>query len=177
MTGIDIQEFAFRVAYSSASAFWATRAQGAREPTDSIARETYVDALRELWTDQGYEITWDYTSPDGEWFELEARRDDGITLWYSVAQAVSLKIQSGCVPASDHSEIQYIPPAGGVVPGSSDDVMNRLQDEIQGYPEEPQEEAASPSDESESPTANGMVPWAREPDSAEAGPNPYADHL
>ena len=144
---------------------------------DSVARETYVDALRDLWAGQGYEITWDETSPDGEWFNLEARRDDGITLWYSVAHAVSLKVQSGCVPASDHSEIQYIPPSGGVVPGSEEDIMNRLEDEIQGYPEEPEEEAVSPFDESGSASPPGMVPWNREPDASGPGANPYNDQL
>jgi hypothetical protein len=144
---------------------------------DSIARKTYVDTLRELWTEQGYEITWDETSSDGEWFELEARRDDGITLWYSVAHAVSLKVQSGCVPASSHSEIQYIPPSGGVIPGSQDDIMDDLKDEIQGYPEEPQEEAVSPFEEAESPSANGMAPWSRDPDPIDSGPNSYDGQL
>lgn len=144
---------------------------------DSISRENYVDTLRNLWIEQGYEITRDGTSPDGEWFNLEARRDDGITLWYNVAHAVSLFVQSGCVPASDHSDIQYIPPSGGIVPGSSDDIMNRLQDEIQGYPEEPQDEAVSPFDESESASPAGMMPWSRESDNSDPGMNPYNDQL
>lgn len=37
MSGIDIQEFAFRAAHSAASAFWAVRAQGARERLEEAA--------------------------------------------------------------------------------------------------------------------------------------------
>jgi hypothetical protein len=144
---------------------------------ESLARVAYVDALRELWTEQGYEITWDEASPDGEWYNLEARRDDGVKLWYNVAHAVSLMVQSGCVPASDHSEIQYIPPSGGIIPGGPDDIMNKLKDEIQGYPEEPQEEAILPFEEAESSSPAGMVPWTREPGPAGTDVNPYGDQL
>jgi hypothetical protein len=144
---------------------------------DPLIRETYVDELRERWTEQGYEITWDEASATGKFYELEARREDGIKLWYSVAHGVALKIQSGCVPASDHGEIQYIPPSGGVVPGSPEDIMNHLEEEIQGYPEEPQEEAVSPFDASESASPPGMVPWSRGPGPTDSGLSSYEGQL
>jgi hypothetical protein len=37
MSGIDIHEFAFRAAHSRVTAFWATRAQGARERLEEAA--------------------------------------------------------------------------------------------------------------------------------------------
>lgn len=37
MTSIDIQEFAFRAAHSGVTAFWAARAQGARERLEEAA--------------------------------------------------------------------------------------------------------------------------------------------
>jgi hypothetical protein len=144
---------------------------------DPLIRETYVDVLRDFWTEQGYEITMDEASATGKFYDLEARREDGVKLWYVVATGVALKVQSGCVPASDHSEIQYLPPSGGVVPGSPEDTMNDLKDEIQGYPEEPQEEAVSPFEESESPSANGMAPWSREPGPIDSGPTSYDGQL
>lgn len=144
---------------------------------DTLTRETYVEVLRERWTEQRYEITWDESSETGKFYNLEARREDGIKLWYAVATGTSLTVQSGCVPASDHSDIQYIPPSGSIVPGSSHDIMNDLKGAIQGYPEKPQEEAVSPFEESESPSANGMVPWSREPEPQVARPNSYDGQL
>lgn len=144
---------------------------------EPLVRQEYVDVLRDYWTENGYDIHHDETTPDGVDHSIEARRDDGINFWYWVTGMVALKVQSGCVPRSDHSEIQYIPPSGGIVPGGPLDIMNKLEDEIQGYPEAPQEEATSPFTESESPSPTGMVPWAREPDPIETGANPYEDQL
>jgi len=134
---IDIQKFAFRAAHTAVTAFWATRAQGARERLEEAAYFLATHAA----TARGH--------------------------------GVALKVQSGCGPASDHSEIQYLPPSGGVIPGSPDDSMNDFKDEIQGYPEEPQEEATSPFEESESSSPAGMAPWTRQPDPAESGSNSY----
>lgn len=140
-----------------------------------LVRETFVDALRERWTELGYEIHRDNATPDGEHHAIEARRDDGINLWYRVATGVSLMVQSGCVPKSDPSEIQYIPPAGGLVPGSKWDTIDI--DGVQGLPEEPTEEAVSPFEESESASPAGMVPWNRDPDPADHRPSPYDGQL
>ncbi|WP_335989633.1 hypothetical protein [Glycomyces sp. MUSA5-2] len=92
--------------------------------TDSV-RSEYVDVLRDLWTGQGNEVTEDSQTTRGERLdrELVAVRDDGINLWYSVTGIVVLFIQSGCVPVSDPSEIEYIPPVGGIEPGSENDLV------------------------------------------------------
>lgn len=136
-----------------------------------LVRETYVDSLREYWEIQGYEIHRDEPSGTGKYYSLEARREDGINLWYRVSGGVSLLIKSGCVPKSDGSEIQYIPPAGGLAPGSKWDTVDI--EGVQGVPEGPSEEATSPFEESESSSPAGMVPWAREPDPAEDSPSAY----
>jgi hypothetical protein len=141
------------------------------ESATTTVRETYVSSLRERWTDLGYDIHRDEASGTGKFYSLEARRDDGINLWYSVATGVSLLVQSGCVPKSDPSEIEYIAPAGGLVPGSEWDTIDI--EGVQGVPEAPTEEAVSPFEESDSPSPTGMVPWAREPDPGETGPSPY----
>lgn len=135
-------------------------------------RNTYVSKLRERWTDLGYEIRRDEASGTGKDYSLEARRDDGINLWYSVATKVTLYVQSGCVPKSDPSEIEYIAPTGGVDAGSQRD--NIRIDGFEGMPEAPSETATDPFQES-SPT--GMVPWAREPDGSETGPSSYEGQL
>jgi hypothetical protein len=86
-------------------------------------REQYVDALREYWTGQGYTITTDdaVEGPERTDRNLVAVRDDGISLWYAVGGYVGLFIGSGCVPVSDKSEIEYIPPTGGIEPGGKGD--------------------------------------------------------
>jgi hypothetical protein len=140
-----------------------------------LVRETFVDVLRERWTELGYDIHRDEPSATGKYYALEARRDDGINLWYRVATGVTLLVQSGCVPKSDPGEIQYLPPAGGLVPGSEWDTIDI--DGVQGLPEAPSEEAVSPFSESESPSPAGMVPWNREADPSESGPSPYEGQL
>ncbi|MEV3935589.1 hypothetical protein AB0K52_06385 [Glycomyces sp. NPDC049804] len=86
---------------------------------DALARQQYVGVLRDQWTQLGYSVEVDEGA--GEFYDLSVVREDGIKLWYRVARVVSLKVQSGCVPASESSEIPYIPPSGGVVPGSAND--------------------------------------------------------
>jgi hypothetical protein len=94
--------------------------------TDQV-REDFVALLRDHWTAQGYEITLDEatTRGDRQDRDIAAVRDDGITLWYRVAGYTGLMIQSGCVPVSDDSEIEYIPPTGGIEPGSKGDKLSR----------------------------------------------------
>jgi hypothetical protein len=90
-----------------------------------LVRETYVDALRELWTSLGYELTLDEATElaDRTDYSLAATREDGISLWYWVSGYVVLRIQSGCVPVSDHADIEYVPPTGGVEPGGEHDIV------------------------------------------------------
>jgi hypothetical protein len=94
---------------------------------DPLVRETYVEVLRERWTAQGYEVHRDDRRVGAERVDhsLEARRADGINLWYRVGAVVGITVQSGCVPKSDKSEIDYIPPAGGVEPGGENDGVGR----------------------------------------------------
>ncbi len=90
-----------------------------------LVREAYTDALRDYWTSLGYEITDEYETERGDRVDrgLVVQREDGIVLWYRVVGIVSLTIQSGCVPVSDHGEIEYIPPTGGIEPGSENDLV------------------------------------------------------
>jgi hypothetical protein len=94
--------------------------------TDQVRAE-FVDVLREFWTSQGYEITQDEETTRGDRLDrdISAVREDGITLWYRVAGYTGLMIQSGCVPASDEGEIEYVPPTGGIEPGSEGDKLTR----------------------------------------------------
>lgn len=88
----------------------------------------YVELLRDHWTSLGYEITYEKerTYDDGSVSRsIAAKRDDGITLWYSAAGHAALMIQSGCLPASDPSEIEYVPPVGGIEPGGEGDKLSR----------------------------------------------------
>jgi hypothetical protein len=94
--------------------------------TDQVRNE-FVDLLREYWTSQGYEIVTDESTTRGDRLDhdIVAERDDGITLWYRVAGYAGLMIQSGCVPVSDKSEIEYIPPTGGIEPGGEGDKLSQ----------------------------------------------------
>lgn len=88
----------------------------------------YVELLRDHWTSLGYEIVYEKEREyeDGSASRsIAVKRDDGITLWYSAAGHAALKIQSGCVPVSDPSEIEYVPPAGGIEPGGEGDKLSR----------------------------------------------------
>ena len=87
---------------------------------DPMIREEYIDVLREHWEEQGYAVRTDDGDGAG-FYNLSVTREDGISLWYQVWGMVNLVVQSGCVPVSDMSEIDYIPPAGGIEPGSDGD--------------------------------------------------------
>jgi hypothetical protein len=91
-------------------------------------REDYFDSLREYWISLGYEVTYEETDEKAEGRvdrDIAVKREDGITLWYRVWDGVSLLIQSGCVPVSELSELEYIPPAGGIEPGSDNDGVKK----------------------------------------------------
>jgi hypothetical protein len=104
-----------------------TYAFGREHAQDSLIREVYVDVLRDHWRQLGYEIYLDETNSGGSRTDrsIAARRDDGVSFWYRAWGRTTLIVQSGCVPRSDKSEIDYIPPAGGVVPGGEGDGVNR----------------------------------------------------
>lgn len=94
--------------------------------TEDRVRGEYVDLLREHWSSLGYQITYEAESEradGGTARDIAVKREDGITLWYSVAGYASLMIQSGCVPVSDPADIPYVPPAGGIEPGGEGDKL------------------------------------------------------
>lgn len=92
-----------------------------------LVREDYVAVLRELWESQGYEITADDSTQLESRVDhiLSAKREDGISLGYAVGRYAGFIINSGCVPVSELSEIEYIPPVGGIEPGSDQDNVDR----------------------------------------------------
>ena len=87
---------------------------------DPMIRGEYIDVLRDHWEEQGYAVRTDDGDGAGS-YNLSVTREDGISLWYKVWGIVSLVVQSGCVPVCDVSGIEYIPPAGGIEPGSDGD--------------------------------------------------------
>jgi hypothetical protein len=108
-------------------------------------REHYTDILRDHWAGLGYEIIADRSLParDRHDHDLIAFRPaDRVKLWYSVAYYVSVRIRSGCVPVSDLSEIAYVPPVGGIVPGGVKDQVGRYFPD--GIPVEPTDPFESP---------------------------------
>jgi hypothetical protein len=128
------------------------------ETEDSEAvREQYVDILRDYWTSLGYAISTDSSDElDSGRIDhnLAADREDGIGLWYKVWGKVSIVAQSGCVPVSDGGDIEYIPPAGGIEPGSAqDNVQEYFPDGI------PTDQAAAIDPFATSQAAFGPVPF------------------
>jgi len=132
-------------------------------PEDSesdLVREGYTDALREHWTALGYEITEDSETVRGDRTDraLVAQREDGIALWYRVVGVVILTVQSGCVPVSDHSEIEYIPPTGGIEPGSENDLVQEY------FPDGvPTDQAAAFDPFANAQTVSTIVPFQAPP--------------
>lgn len=120
--------------------------------TEPLTRETFLDEIRTAWTDQGYEITRDVQQGDNPpYHSLDAVRDDGITMSYWVANTVSLTVQSGCVASDDVEEIPYIPPTGGIEPGSEADGVDRFFPD--GIPAE--DLSTEPADASASDPSDG----------------------
>lgn len=77
-------------------------------------REEYPDLLKRLWEELGYEVHRDDVDEDLGWRDLEARRSDGVNLWYSSWELVSLVAQSGCIDRVEDFEEPCIAPLGGV---------------------------------------------------------------
>lgn len=98
-----------------------------QDSQSDLVREDYVAALREWWESQGYEITADDSTQLESRVDhiLSAQREDGISLGYAVGKYAGFIINSGCVPVSELSEIEYIPPVGGIEPGSDQDNVDR----------------------------------------------------
>jgi hypothetical protein len=91
-------------------------------------REQYLDALRRHWTGLGYRIVADRSLEGRDRTDHDLvvfRPEDRIKIWYAVAYYVVVRVRSGCVPVSDLSEIEYVPPVGGIVPGGRNDLVQR----------------------------------------------------
>ena len=90
-----------------------------------LVRDQYTEALRGHWTELDYTIATDEAVEGADRTDrnLVAVREDGISLWYAVGGYVGLFIGSGCVPAGDKSEIEYIAPTGGIEPGGANDLV------------------------------------------------------
>lgn len=99
--------------------------------TDSqnpLVRERYVDVLREYFTSLGYPIVADQESEARDRTDRDLiafRPSDEVRIWYSVAYYTAVRVRSGCVPVSDLSEIEYVPPTGGIVPGGRKDLVGK----------------------------------------------------
>lgn len=145
--------------------------------TDPKIRETYVDVLREHWAELGYTTRTDEGDDTG-FYNLSVKREDGIALWYSVWGLVNLIVQSGCVPVSDIDEIEYVPPAGGIEPGSDGDIVDRYfpdgiptEETTEETGNEIGDETTTPPDHATSTTPSGTMPWQHEPNDPD-GPAP-----
>lgn len=140
-------------------------------------RETYRELLRKQWDEAGYDIHRDtQMGDDPPHYALEARRPDGINLWYRVAGLTVLKIQSGCVEAVEGFYPECPDPLGGVTK-ENDRARNDCSTIETEYSEEPSETA---SDEALAPfegapaatvpfTADTADPKAFEPPSSYEG--------
>jgi hypothetical protein len=122
-----------------------------------LVREQYVDLLRDHWASLGYEKTYEEQSDRADGSvnrDIAVKRDDGITLWYSAAGYTVLTVQSGCVPVSELNEFEYIPPAGGIEPGSDKDRVEKY------FPDGiPTDQAAAVDPFATSQAAFGPVPF------------------
>lgn len=94
--------------------------------TDTVRRD-YTAILRDQWTEAGYEIHRDTIDPETGNGSLEAKRPDGINLWWGVHDGASLSLQTGCIPPTEGFEKpDYISPAGGVAP-ENDHAVNSMK--------------------------------------------------
>ncbi|GAA1676898.1 hypothetical protein GCM10009830_24600 [Glycomyces endophyticus] len=92
-----------------------------------LVRTTYTDLLREQWTAAGYDLHQDSIDSATGRGSLEAKRQDGINLWWAVSGSVSLAVQTGCIPATEgFDKPDYLPPAGGVLPENDQAAQNRM---------------------------------------------------
>jgi hypothetical protein len=92
-----------------------------------LVRDEYVEVLRDHWTEAGYEITLDDQLVGADRTErslIAYAEERELELFYRVAYTVSLVITSGCMPVSELGEFAYVPPQGGIEPGSQDDFVD-----------------------------------------------------
>ena len=111
-----------------------------------LVREAYAQALRGHWSAIGWPIIRDAVSQKADRTDrsLVAVREDGIALWFWASGSVVLRAQSGPVPVSAPSEIEYVPPAGGIARGGRyDKVAKYFPDGV------PADEAVDPFGSSE----------------------------
>lgn len=104
--------------------FELTYAFSAEDSATDLVHEEYVRLLREQWSEAGYDIHRDESvGEDPTFYDVEARRPDGVNYWLTAAHYTSLTIQSGCVKKSGKSS--HCPsPLGGVTP--ENDIAGQL---------------------------------------------------
>ncbi|MEU6857933.1 hypothetical protein AB0B28_03510 [Glycomyces sp. NPDC046736] len=91
-----------------------------------LVREEYVDLLKDHWVEQGYEVELDHAVEGDERTDrslVVSSDENQLQITYRVAHKVPIMITSGCVPVSDPGELEYVPPLGGVEPGSKHDLV------------------------------------------------------
>lgn len=91
-----------------------------------LLREDYVEILRKHWATGEYEVTLDDVTPGSDRTDislLASVEERELSVAYRVGYLVGLRINSGCMPASEIGEFEYIPPLAGVEPGSKHDLV------------------------------------------------------
>lgn len=119
---------------------------------DELVTQEYVEVLKEYWPSINYEVHDEREYPDGTPKALEARRADGINVWYSnMLGQIVIHSQAICVRAEGHAVCG--PPLGGVAPEN---------DNTKGCTVEPADwasEATDAASTTESATSEMMAPF------------------
>lgn len=106
----------------------------------SQVREEYPELLKQLWSEMGYEVHRDDVHEGLGWRDVEARRSDGVNLWYPAWDGVRLVAQSGCIDRVEDFEEPCIAPLGGVTE-ANDPTLKYCPD---GYKSTEKAEAVAP---------------------------------
>lgn len=86
----------------------------AEDSESELVHQTYVEVLRQAWTEAGYDIHRDETrGSDDPHYIIEAIRPDGINYWVRAANYTNITVQSGCVRRSSETPA-CTTPLGGV---------------------------------------------------------------
>lgn len=130
---------------------------------DPLTRETYLNLLREKWTDAGYDVHRDTkTSGEPPHYALEAMRPDGINYWYRAAGYTGLTLQSGCVKKVEDWAPECPEPLGGVA-AENDYTTQKYCTTEDSTTEEA--DAVAPFEGGHAAAPLGTIPWQnRAPD-------------
>lgn len=86
---------------------------GPEASANPLARQQYVPIIRQIWSDEGYQIFRDEQTDEGDRYSIEASAPESLNLYYRVAHFVYFRIYSGCVARTD--EFPDLPALGGVL--------------------------------------------------------------